>query len=113
MVRDVLLSQQGTDIRRTKFLAPVGMLHAEGPWFSEHGMVSPECGSEGAAGIPRRGLNEEFVEAGFAKNARIGNAIESYAACHAEFFQASFSLEVLRHPHQEVFGNALNAGSNI
>ena len=61
-------------------------------------MVGRECSAEGAAGVPRRGLDPNVVEQAFAQDLAICHAVERDAAGKTEVSGAIAAGEVASNP---------------
>ena len=69
--------------------------------------------AERAAGVARRRLHENLVEAAVAKHLAIGDAIQGYAAGKTEIAKPGFGRERTRQAQHDLFRHRLDRGRQI
>src|ERR1039458_5050542 len=113
LIRNLICIEKVPYFRRTIGFSPVSMVHAKPPRIPQQHVVGPQGGAQSTTTIPGGRLNEQLLEAGLPEDAMVGDTIQSHSSRHAELFQSCLSLEVSCHSQQNLFGDLLDAGSDV
>src|SRR5450755_4872728 len=89
------------------------MIHDEGTGLGEDLVPHVKGGAYGQAAVTGGGMHVDIFESGGIENFPVGDAIESYAACQADGFQAGFFGELSQHAEINLLEAGLQRGGKI
>src|SRR6185295_4254490 len=75
--------------------------------------IGVERRAEGAAGIARRRRDVQVAEAGFAQDARVGDAVQGDASAEAERVEARLPLQPAGEVDEDLLEHELHAGGDV
>ncbi len=76
--------------------------------FAMEFTIEFECDPEGAAGVPRGGLDPDAIEDAFAEESPVGRTVQRHAAGHAEVFVSGQLAGVPGDPQHDRLGDRLD-----
>src|SRR5262245_26716555 len=117
LMRSIHLSEEIGDeivgVLRAEEAAFLGIMAVGPARFVEQLMPDEASRAEGSARIAGRRLNPDVLEQALAKQAAIGDAVESDTARQHEVLHFGLAMNLSRHAEHDFFGDLLDAGRDV